>query len=98
MIHFLNLLRLIVRNKNSYFSNYFIFAGGLGSYLLGMSSTVAKGFDDKRTAPDVKELSLGWMIAYLFLISFLGLFSVLPLRKVFSHQLSSRQNQKILIY
>lgn len=48
-----------------------------------MSATVAKGFDEKRTALDVKELSLGWMIAYLFLISFLGLFSVLPLRKVY---------------
>ncbi|KAJ3685800.1 hypothetical protein LUZ61_014964 [Rhynchospora tenuis] len=58
------------------------YSGGLGSYILGMSSTVAKGFDDKATALDVKQLSLGWMIAYLFLTSFLGLFSVLPLRKV----------------
>ena len=34
-------------------------------------------------AEDVKNPELGWMIGFLFVVSFLGLFSVVPLRKVF---------------
>lgn len=33
-------------------------------------------------AINVKELSVGWMIGYLFVVSFVGLFSIVPLRKV----------------
>jgi hypothetical protein len=54
-------------------------AGGFGSYLFGMSPNIAK---QAGTANDVKSLGLGWMIAFLFVVSFLGLFSVVPLRKV----------------
>lgn len=31
---------------------------------------------------DIKNPSLGWMIGFLFVVSFLGLFSLVPLRKV----------------
>ncbi|KZV48057.1 hypothetical protein F511_31032 [Dorcoceras hygrometricum] len=33
-------------------------------------------------AINVKELSVGWMIGYLFVVSFVGLFSIVPLRKM----------------
>lgn len=31
---------------------------------------------------DTNDPALGWIIAFLFVVSFLGLFSVVPLRKV----------------
>ncbi|KAK2380535.1 putative metal-nicotianamine transporter YSL7 [Trifolium repens] len=58
------------------------FSGGFGSYLFAMSPTVAKQLSDESSVMDVKNLILGWMIAFLFVVSFLGLFSVLPLRKI----------------
>ncbi|XP_072978055.1 probable metal-nicotianamine transporter YSL8 [Typha angustifolia] len=58
------------------------FSGGFGSYLLGMSKEVAVDFDQADDVVNVKEPSLGWMIAFLFLVSFLGLCSVVPLRKI----------------
>lgn len=33
-------------------------------------------------AEDIKNPSLGWMIGFMFVVSFLGLFSLVPLRKV----------------
>lgn len=33
-------------------------------------------------AEDVKNPSLGWMISFTFVVSFLGLFSLVALRKV----------------
>ena len=33
-------------------------------------------------AEDIKNPGLGWMTAFLFVVSFLGLFSLAPLRKV----------------
>ena len=47
-----------------------------------MSSVIAKQSPDASIAPDIKNPNLGWMIAFLFVVSFLGLFSVVPLRKV----------------
>ncbi|KAG8661197.1 probable metal-nicotianamine transporter YSL5 [Manihot esculenta] len=56
------------------------FSGGFGSYLFGMSDTIAKqSAEDRR---DYKNPSLAWMIGFLFVVSFLGLFSVVPLRKI----------------
>ncbi|XP_062112792.1 probable metal-nicotianamine transporter YSL7 [Humulus lupulus] len=55
------------------------FSGGFGSYLFGMSESVAKQSSDTR---DFKNPSLGWIIGFLFVVSFLGLFSVVPLRKI----------------
>jgi hypothetical protein len=45
-----------------------------------MSETVAKQSTEGSDA--FKNPSLSWMIGFLFVVSFLGLFSVVPLRKV----------------
>ncbi|EEF36487.1 probable metal-nicotianamine transporter YSL7 [Ricinus communis] len=58
------------------------FSGGFGSYLFGMSEVVAKQSTEANTAGNIKNPSLGWMIGFLFVVSFLGLFSVVPLRKI----------------
>ncbi|XP_061347965.1 probable metal-nicotianamine transporter YSL7 isoform X2 [Gastrolobium bilobum] len=52
---------------------------GFGSYLLAMSEREAKIASD---SSDFKDPRLGWMIAFLFVVSFLGLFSVVPLRRI----------------
>lgn len=57
-------------------------AGGFGSYLFGMSDRIAKQLGSGPGENDYKELSLAWMIGFLFIVSFLGLMAVVPLRKV----------------
>ena len=57
-------------------------SGGTASYLLGMSARVASQAEEGNTPTNVKNLSLGWMIGFLFAVSFVGLFSIVPLRKV----------------
>ncbi|KAG4941884.1 hypothetical protein JHK87_045755 [Glycine soja] len=52
---------------------------GFGSYLFGMSEEIAKQSSDPSHFKDPK---LGWIIGFLFVVSFLGLFSVVPLRKI----------------
>ncbi|KAJ6402295.1 hypothetical protein OIU84_014395 [Salix udensis] len=56
------------------------FSGGFGSYMFGMSEAVAKQSTEQTDA--FKNPSLSWMIGFLFVVSFLGLFSVVPLRKI----------------
>ncbi|KAJ8771900.1 hypothetical protein K2173_027077 [Erythroxylum novogranatense] len=56
------------------------FSGGFGSYIFGMSGTIAKQTPDD--SKEFKNPNLAWMIGFLFVVSFLGLFSVVPLRKV----------------
>ncbi|KAF6160817.1 hypothetical protein GIB67_036018 [Kingdonia uniflora] len=58
------------------------FSGGFGSYLFGMSEAVAKQGTMAKSPKDIKDPELGWMIGFLFVVSFLGLFSVVPLRKI----------------
>ncbi|KAK9117880.1 hypothetical protein Scep_015973 [Stephania cephalantha] len=58
------------------------FSGGFGNYLLGMSDRVANQIIEDRNAENIKNPSLGWMIGFLFIVSFIGLFSVVPLRKI----------------
>ncbi|KAL7232811.1 hypothetical protein ACSBR2_010760 [Camellia fascicularis] len=61
------------------------FSGGFGSYLIAMDDTTYKliGVDyPGNRAVDVKDPGLWWMIGFLFVVSFLGLFSLVPLRKV----------------
>ncbi|PIA35485.1 hypothetical protein AQUCO_03500089v1 [Aquilegia coerulea] len=58
------------------------FSGGFGSYLFGMSQTIAEQSNDDTGSHNVKTPELGWMIGFLFVVSFLGLFSVVPLRKI----------------
>lgn len=60
----------------------FEWAGGFGSYLFGMSDVVAKQSSETTNAHDIKNPALGWMLGFIFVVSFLGLFSVVPLRKV----------------
>ncbi|KAL9224856.1 hypothetical protein vseg_000851 [Gypsophila vaccaria] len=57
------------------------FSGGAASYVLGMSDRIAQQ-GDKEFGLNTKNLALGWMIGFLFVVSFLGLFSVVPLRKI----------------
>ncbi|MFS7970348.1 putative oligopeptide transporter, OPT superfamily [Helianthus anomalus] len=61
------------------------FSGGFGSYLLSMDertyNLIGADYPGNR-AEDVKNPGLLWMIGFLFVVSFLGLFSLVPLRKV----------------
>lgn len=59
-----------------------VLTGGFGSYLFGMSDIIAKQTEEANTAQNTKTLQLGWIIGFLFAVSFVGLFSVVPLRKV----------------
>ena len=60
-------------------------AGGFGSYILAMDQKtyelIGTDYPGNR-AVDVKNPSLGWMIGFMFVVSFLGLFSLVALRKV----------------
>ncbi|KAK6139111.1 hypothetical protein DH2020_027146 [Rehmannia glutinosa] len=58
------------------------FSSGTASYLLGMSPRTSAQADTGNTPLNVKQLSIGWMMAFLFTVSFVGLFSIVPLRKV----------------
>ncbi|KAK6912426.1 Oligopeptide transporter, OPT superfamily [Dillenia turbinata] len=58
------------------------FSGGFGSYMFGMSGTIANQTSTANDPQNIKNPALGWMIGFLFTVSFLGLFSVLPLRKI----------------
>ncbi|KAI3725925.1 hypothetical protein L1987_65721 [Smallanthus sonchifolius] len=60
-------------------------SGGFGSYLLSMDERTYNliGVDYLgNRAEDVKNPGLLWMIGFIFVVSFLGLFSLVPLRKV----------------
>lgn len=57
------------------------FSGGFGSYLLGMSERIVRQSGHKTDSLEYKDPRLAWMIGFLFVVSFLGLFSVVPLRK-----------------
>ncbi|THG12253.1 hypothetical protein TEA_029065 [Camellia sinensis var. sinensis] len=61
------------------------FSGGFGSYLIAMDDRTYKLIREDypgNRAEDVKNPGLGWMIGFLFVVSFLGLFSLVPLREV----------------
>ncbi|KAF3335379.1 putative metal-nicotianamine transporter YSL12 [Carex littledalei] len=58
------------------------FSGGFGSYLFAMSETIAQQSTEANDAQNIKDPKLGWMIGFLFVVSFLGLFSLVPLRKI----------------
>ncbi|KAF5198548.1 Metal-nicotianamine transporter like [Thalictrum thalictroides] len=61
------------------------FSGGFGSYMIAMDEKTYKliGTDyPGNRIEDVKNPALGWMIGFMFVVSFLGLFSLVPLRKV----------------
>ncbi|OMP03925.1 Oligopeptide transporter OPT superfamily [Corchorus olitorius] len=58
------------------------FSSGTASYMLGMSPFVASQADSGNMPENVKKLSVGWMMGFLFVVSFVGLFSIVPLRKI----------------
>ncbi|EPS73705.1 hypothetical protein M569_01043 [Genlisea aurea] len=58
------------------------FSGGFGSYLFGMSEVIASQSTEANDPKNVKNPNLAWIIGFLFVVSFLGLFSVVPLRKI----------------
>lgn len=59
--------------------------GGFSSYLIAMDEKtyqlIGADYPGNR-AQDVKNPGLGWMIGFMFVVSFLGLFSLVSLRKV----------------
>ncbi|XP_057542415.1 probable metal-nicotianamine transporter YSL6 [Amaranthus tricolor] len=61
------------------------FSGGFGSYLIAMDertyNLIGPDYPGNR-AQDVINPGLWWMMGFLFIVSFLGLFSLVPLRKV----------------
>lgn len=60
-------------------------AGGFASYLLGMNRKTYElsGVNTEGNSPySVKEPGLGWMTGFLFVVCFVGLFVLIPLRKV----------------
>ena len=63
--------------------NLFEHTGGLASYIFGMSLTTAKQrdpvIDDK---PNIKNPSVGWLLAFYLTTSLVGLFFMTPFRKV----------------
>lgn len=76
-----SLLYLSLPEKNS--ANYCATnLGGFGTYLFGMSETIAKQATEANDAQNIKNPHIGWMIGFLFLVSFIGLFALVPLRKV----------------
>lgn len=61
-------------------------SGGLGSYLLGMNKKAYEltGVDTVGNSPSsYKEPAMGWLTAYLLVVCFIGLFVLIPLRKVY---------------
>ncbi|KAG1362809.1 putative metal-nicotianamine transporter YSL12 [Cocos nucifera] len=58
------------------------FSGGFGTYLFGMSGRIANQASEANDEQNIKDPKLGWMIGFLFVVSFLGLFSLVPLRKI----------------
>ncbi|KAM7531474.1 hypothetical protein LguiB_034884 [Lonicera macranthoides] len=60
-------------------------AGGFGSYLLALNKRtyLMTGISNEGNSPDsYKEPRIGWMTSYLFLTCFVGLFVLIPLRKI----------------
>ncbi|KAF9589669.1 hypothetical protein IFM89_026924 [Coptis chinensis] len=57
------------------------FSSGLASYVLGMSGNVASQAGTGNTPSNIKNLSLQWIIPFVFCVSFQGLFSIVPMRK-----------------
>ncbi|XP_063939600.1 probable metal-nicotianamine transporter YSL7 isoform X3 [Daucus carota subsp. sativus] len=58
------------------------FSGGFGSYMFAMSEVTSKQSMGTNDPQNTKNLSLGWIIGFLFTVSFIGLFSLLHFRKI----------------
>ncbi|PNT61516.1 hypothetical protein BRADI_5g16160v3 [Brachypodium distachyon] len=58
------------------------FSGGFGNYLLAMSDRIASQSTEADNPQNIKNPHLGWIIGFLLLVSFIGLFGLVPLRKI----------------
>lgn len=47
-----------------------------------MSGNIAKQATEANDALNIKNPELGWIMGFLFLVSFVGLFALVPMRKV----------------
>lgn len=56
--------------------------GGYGSYLLGLNKKTYEMAGGANSPGTYKEPGVGWMMGYSFLVCFIGLFVLIPLRKV----------------
>ncbi|KAL4570600.1 hypothetical protein LXL04_026258 [Taraxacum kok-saghyz] len=56
--------------------------GGYGSYLLGLNKKTWEMAGGVNSPGTYKEPGVGWMMGYSFLVCFIGLFVLIPLRKV----------------
>ncbi|CAI9274611.1 unnamed protein product [Lactuca saligna] len=56
--------------------------GGYGSYLLGLNKKTYEMAGGVNSPGTYKEPGVGWMMGYSFLVCFIGLFVLIPLRKV----------------
>ncbi|CAN6271167.1 unnamed protein product [Urochloa humidicola] len=65
-------------------------SGGFGSFMLSMSPKEAMEIKDGREDINVSSPSLGKLIIFYFLISFVGLFAIIPMRKamIIRHRLT----------
>ncbi|KAK6155529.1 hypothetical protein DH2020_009777 [Rehmannia glutinosa] len=60
-------------------------AAGFGSFLLGLNKRTYEqaGVDTEGNSPgSYKEISLDWVIGFVFVVSFVGLLALVPLRKI----------------
>jgi hypothetical protein len=67
---------------------YVCVAGGFASYMLGLNrkTYVLSGIGIEGNNPNaVKDPAFGWMSGFLFVVCFVGLFVLIPLRKVNSN-------------
>lgn len=61
------------------------FGGGFGSYMLGLNRKTYEqaGVDTAGNSPKgIKEPGIGWMTGFLFVTAFVGIFALVPLRKI----------------
>ncbi|KAK9076620.1 hypothetical protein SSX86_004954 [Deinandra increscens subsp. villosa] len=56
--------------------------GGYGSYLLGLDKKTYELAGGANSPGTYKDPGVGWMMGYSFLVCFIGLFVLIPLRKV----------------
>jgi hypothetical protein len=54
-----------------------------------MSGKIANLATEANDPLNIKNPQLGWMIGFMFLVSFVGLFSLVPLRKVYASSFQS---------
>ncbi|OIT05213.1 PREDICTED: probable metal-nicotianamine transporter YSL7 [Nicotiana attenuata] len=58
------------------------FSSGTASYMLGMSPFIAAQADAGNTPNNTMKLDISWMLPFLLVVSFAGLFSIVALRKL----------------